>query len=98
MYIQSQHVCIFHIPPLTITTHPHYHHHHHHIMHHIRVQQQMMWLLDLMVSNPKSKMRVHISEKCVRFIGLCINTRKEKIERAGMSVRVSVLVSVMNVV
>jgi hypothetical protein len=54
------------------------------------VQQQMMWLLDLMVSNPKSRIRVHISEMCVKFIGLCINTRKEKIEKAGLSVKVSV--------
>ena len=52
----------------------------------------MMWLLDLMVANPKSKTRVHISEKCVRFIGLCINTRKEKIDKAGLSVRVSVCI------
>jgi hypothetical protein len=49
----------------------------------------MMWLLDLMVSNPKSKTRVHISEKCVRFIGKCIHTRSEKIEKAGLSVKVS---------
>lgn len=49
----------------------------------------MMWLLDLMVSHPKSKVRVHISEKCVNFIGMCIKTRKEKIEKAGLSVKVS---------
>jgi len=52
-----------------------------------KVQQQMMWMLDLLVSNSKSRIRVHISEKCVKFIGMCITTRKEKIDKAGLSVK-----------
>lgn len=49
----------------------------------------MMWLLDLMVTFPKSKTRIHISEKCVRFIGTCINTRQDKIDKAGLSLKVT---------
>lgn len=52
-----------------------------------KVQQQLLWLLDLIVTNSKSRVRVHISEKCVSFIGDCIRVRSEKIEKAGLSVK-----------
>lgn len=52
-----------------------------------KVQQQLLWLLDLMVTNSKSRIRVHISEKCVNFVGDCVRIRVEKINKAGMSVK-----------
>jgi hypothetical protein len=54
-----------------------------------RVQQQLLWLLDLLVTHPKSKTFVHISEKCVNFIGDCVRIRLEKIDKAGLSVKVA---------
>ena len=52
-----------------------------------------MWLLDLMIGHPRTKTRIHISEKCVNFIGACITTRSDKIEMAGLSVKVRMVIN-----
>ena len=52
-----------------------------------RIQQQMLWLLDIMIANVRSKQRVHMSEKCVSLMKTIIDKREFLINQIGTSVK-----------
>ena len=47
----------------------------------------MLWLLDLMIANVRSRQRVHMSEKCVAMIKSIIEKREFLINQIGTSVK-----------
>jgi hypothetical protein len=58
-----------------------------------RVQQQILWLLDIFVSYSKTQVRIHISPACMQLIKLIVEKREHLISVTGTSVKVCSCVS-----
>lgn len=52
-----------------------------------RIQQQIVWLLDIFVTFPRTITRIHISSTCMTWIGKLIETRDQLIATVGTSVK-----------
>lgn len=52
-----------------------------------RVQQQMLWLYDIMLTNYKAKQRIHISPSCMSFVNFVCVQRELKLAATGTSVK-----------
>lgn len=52
-----------------------------------RIQQQLVWLLEVFLSYPRTLTRIHISPACMGWIGKLIETREQLIATVGTSVK-----------
>jgi hypothetical protein len=77
LHTDPRSACLSHSQPLPHLT----------LLFDFRIQQQIVWLLDVLVSYPRTLTRLHISSTCMSWIGKLIETREELIATVGTSVK-----------